>query len=255
MNRKKVGLALGGGIARGLAHIGVIRALEKAGIPIDCVVGSSAGSVIGAAYCTGMGIQRVEEVSQRLHLWQMISLRWPSRGILSFNRLEKSLVNLLGDIDFASLKIPFAIVATDLINDELIMVNEGKLAPAVHASCSIPGFIVPVQLNGRLLGDGSLLSSVPVSSAREMGADYVIGVDLLRTKIRTQWGALGFGFSALEILIRHAGQGVETADCLISPMLLGVTYFRFTKGKTLIRLGEQAAKEKIPMILNALSTG
>jgi NTE family protein len=135
----------------------------------------------------------------------------------------------------------------------LIMIKEGKLAPAVRASCSVPGFIIPIRLNGRLLGDGSLLSSVPVSAAREMGADYVIGVDLFRTKLRTRWAALGFGFTALEILVRHAGRGVETADCLISPMLSGATYFRFAKAKELINLGEEAAKEKIPMILKALT--
>jgi NTE family protein len=250
--RKRVGLALGGGVARGLAHIGVLSVLERVGIPIDCVSGTSAGSLMGAVYCAGWSLDRIREEARLIRWHQLASPVWPSRGLVSFDKLERWLVGKLGDITFADLKIPYAAVATDLSSFEPVALCEGRLAPAVRASCSFPGLVTPLELNGRLLCDGFVSNSVPVSAVRAMGADYVIGVDILAPAIRPRWGALGYAVAGVEIMSQKAGQGHQTADCLISPDLAGVSYLRLDYQK-LTALGERAAEEKLPVILGALS--
>jgi len=250
--RKRVGLALGGGVARGLAHIGVLTVLERAAIPIDCVAGTSAGSLMGAAYCAGLGLDRIREEAARLRWHHIASPAWPTRGLVSFDKLERWIINQAGDITFADLKIPFAAAATDMQTGEPVVLREGRLAPAVRASCSFPGLVTPIELNGRLLGDGFISDSIPVSALRAMGADYVIGVDILPPAIRPHLGALGYAIAGIEIMAQKAGQGYLTANCLISPHLAGVSYLRLDYRK-LAALGEQAAEEKLPTILQALS--
>lgn len=251
MKRKRVGLALGGGVARGMAHIGVLTVLERAGIPIDYVAGSSAGSVIGAAYCTGLGVERIKEKALRLRWWHFIRLVWPARGLVSFDNLARWIRREVGDIHFEDLETPFAAVATDLRSGKPVVLDRGPLALSVQASCSVPGFVTPVELNGFLLGDGSLSNTVPVSVLKTMGADYVIGVDIFSTAIR-RLGPLGMGLAALEILVERAGGGIDQADCLITPNLSGKTYLRFSQRETFFRLGQQAAEAKLDQIRSAL---
>jgi NTE family protein len=166
--------------------------------------------------------------------------------------MERWLISQIGDLRFEDLKIPFAIVTADLENDHLVTLTQGRLAPAIHASSTVPGFVAPIRIDGHLLADGSLLECVPVSTTRNMGADYVIGVDILIPKLHPEWGAFGYGFTALEMLVRHAGKGVDEADCTISPNLAGKTYFRFSKGRELIALGAKAAEAKVACIKEAL---
>jgi NTE family protein len=243
--RKRVGLALGGGVVRGLAHLGVLVELEQAGIPIDIVSGTSAGAIIGATYCAGMNIEAIKAYSINLRWWHVASPVWPSQGLVSFGKLKAWLTDKIGDLDFADLKIPYAVVATDLESGQPVKLDRGRLAPAVQASCAVPGLVRPVQIDGRLLADGSLSNTVPVSILREMGADYVIGVDIFSPSIRRWLGPVGMGIAALEILIERAGGGIDQADCLIAPNLAGQTYFRFSKRNELYTLGMEAAREKI----------
>jgi NTE family protein len=249
--RKRVGLALGGGVARGLAHIGVLSVLERAGIPIGYVSGTSAGSIMGAMYCAGWGLERIREEAQCIRWHQLASPVWPSRGLVSFDKLERWLVDKLGDITFADLKLPYAAVATDMRTFESVALCAGRLAPAVRASCSFPGLVTPLELNGRLLCDGFISSSIPVSAVRALGADYVIGVDILAPAIRPHWGALGYAIAGFEVMSQKAGQGYQTADCLISPDLAGVSYLHLDY-KKLAALGERAAEEKLPAIRAAI---
>ena len=246
--RKSIGLALGGGVARGLVHIGVFTVLERAGIPVDCVAGTSAGSIMGAVYCAGWSLDRIRQEAQAIRWRQLASPVWPSCGLVSFDKLERWLIAKLGDITFADLKIPYAAVATDLRTYEPVALREGRLAPAVRASCSFPGLVTPIELNGRLLCDGFVSNNVPVSAVRAMGADYVIGVDILAPAIRSRWGALGYFVVGYEIMAQKAGQGYQTADCLISPDLAGISYLRLDYQK-LTALGERAAEKKLPAIL------
>jgi NTE family protein len=251
--RKRIGLALGGGVVRGAAHIGVLSVLERAGIPIDCVAGASAGALMGAAYCSGVGLPKIKEMALRMRWRDVISLTWPSQGLVSFDKLERWMVAAVGDLEFADLKLPFAAVATDLESGQPVILREGRVAPAVRASSSVPGLVKPARLNGRLLGDGNVTDNVPVQAARALGADYIIGVDIFTPALRLRWGPLGYAFAALEILLHHAGGGLEAADCLIVPKLAGFSYVRFSRSAELMALGERAAEEKLAIIQNAIS--
>jgi NTE family protein len=143
-------------------------------------------------------------------------------------------------------------MATYLEHARLVELWEGPVARAVHASCSVPGFVNPVIIDGRILGDGSLVDTVPVNVARKMGAEYVIGVDVFTSALRPRWGPAGMAFTALEILVERAGGGIDEADCLIEPKLKAVSYLSFSKRSELIRLGEEAARAKLPEIQKAL---
>jgi NTE family protein len=252
-HHKKIGLALGGGVARGIAHLGVLSALEEAGLPIDCVVGTSAGSVIGAVYCAGYGLEKAIHIASRMSWWNIAAPVWPAEGFFSFARMERFLTRELGDLSFSDLHTPYAAVAADIDTGEEVILCEGRLALAVRASCSVPGLVAPVKINGRRLVDGSIANTLPVSVARRMGAETVIGVDIFSPAIRRFWGAPGLGLAALEILVQNAGNGCRQADILICPSLSGKSYLRFSRWRELFELGRQAAREKLPEILTMLS--
>ncbi len=246
---KRLGLALSGGIGRAAAHVGVLSVLAREGIPFDYVVGASAGALIGSAYCAGIKIQQLREFALKMRWHDIASPVWPRQGFVSFAKMERWLVELMGDVTFADLKLPFAVVATDMKTGEPVVLKEGRVAPAVRASCSVPGFVVPAELNGRLLGDGSVSYNLPVAPAREMGAEYVIGVDLFTPSLGWGWGPLGYGVTAIEILIRQSNAGLSTPDCLIAPDLAGVSYLDLSKGAELIALGERAAEAQLPLLI------
>jgi len=248
----KIGLALGGGITRVLAHVGAIEVLTLAGIQPDLVVGASAGSLVGAAFAAGMPIEELIELAMSIKWLDIGSLTLDRQGFVSFHRLEKKLVELVGDLDFEDMAIPFAAVAVDLENGTKALLNQGRVARAVRASCSVPGFIVPANIDGRMLADGGVVESVPVASARELGADYVIGVDLHTSKFSWKTGMLMAGFSALEMLFRQAGGGVESADTLIVPDLTGCGYIRFHNRTVAIERGREAARALLPKIMHDL---
>lgn len=233
--------------------MGVLAVLEREQIPIDCVAGASAGALAGALYCAGLSIETLAELSQRVRWRDFARLVWPRRGFVSFEKLERWLVRVLGDLDFSELKIPFAVAATDLGSGESVILREGRVARAVRASCSIPGIVTPVEVEGRLLGDGGISNNLPASAVRSMGAEYVIGVDLFTPSIRQRWGPFGYGFAAIETLVRQAGGGVKMADCVITPRLAGVSYVRFVKEIDLIALGKEAAEEMLPVIKAGLA--
>ena len=245
---KRIGLALSGGIGRAAAHVGVLAVLEREGIPFDYVVGASAGALIGSAYCAGIEIQRLREFALKMRWRDLASPVWPRQGFVSFAKMERWLIELMGDVTFADLKLPFAVVATNMKTGEPVVLKEGRIAPAVRASCSVPGFVVPAELNGRILGDGSVSYNLPVAPAREMGADYVIGVQLFTPSLGWGWGPLGYGVTAIEILIHQSNTGLSTPDCLIAPDLAGVNYLDLSKGAELIALGERAAEAQLPVI-------
>jgi len=253
VNKGRIGLALGGGVVRGLAHVGVLSVLEREGIPVDCLAGASAGALVGAAYCAGVGIQRIREMASRMSWRRLAGPSWPRQGFVTFAKMERWLAAELGDLNFADLAIPFAAMAIDLEDGRRVVLREGRLAPAVRASCSVPGIVTPVQIGGRLLGDGGVVDNLPVSAVREMGADFVIGVDVCVPSFQRRWGPLRFGFAALETLVRRAGGGLAAADCLIAPKLAGASYIRFSRYAELITLGEQAAEESLSLIRVALT--
>lgn len=251
---RRIGLALSGGVSRGPAHIGVLNVLIRdEGIPIACVTGVSAGSIIGAAFCAGVPLEKLNELARQFGWRRIARPVWPRRGFITFKKLERFLIDTIGDINFQQLKIPFAVVATDLLSGEPVMINEGRVASAVHASCAVPGFVEPVERDGRLLGDGGTSCNLPGKQARALGADYVIGVDLMQPHLRRRIGPFRFGAMALETLIQRSGGGLESVDCLIQPRLGGFNSLNFGRAAYLIERGEQAARQQQDTILAALS--
>lgn len=249
---KKVGLALGAGSVRGFAHIGVLSVLKQAGIPIDFVAGSSVGSLIGAAYCSGMSVDEIRNISEEFKWRKIAGPAWSGDGLASFEKMEKFIDELFNQPTFDQFSTPLSVVATDIDADEAVIISEGRVAPAVRASCSVAGVISPVRWNGKRLADGVFVNAVPVSVVREMGADYVIGVDVLQPFIRARGGWIGYLVNALEIALRHTGGGAKSANCLIVPEIGGFTYLRYSKRHELIEHGRQAAELKLPEIKQAL---
>ena len=248
-HRKRIGLALGAGALRGFAHLGVLKVLSDAEIPIDFVVGTSVGSLVGAAFCAGMPVDQIIEISREVTWPKLARINWGSiDGLVTFRGIRTLLDDLLDQPTFESLKIPFSVVTTDVDGDCEVAVSEGLLAPAVEASCSVSGIVAPVEWNGLRLADGVFVNSLPVSVARSMGAEYVIGVDVLRPMIRPNWGAISQIVNAFEIVFRHAGGGTKMADCLISPEIGGFTYIRFSKRGDLIARGAEATTAMLPQI-------
>ncbi|NTU63514.1 MAG: hypothetical protein HGB05_08945, partial [Chloroflexi bacterium] len=151
------------------------------------------------------------------------------------------------------MKIPYITVVTDLLKGEPVILREGHVASAVHASCAVPGFVEPVERNGQLLGDGGVSCNLPTRQVRAMGAGYVIGVDLMQPHLRRRMGPFRFGAMAIETLIQRSGGGLESADCLIQPALAGFNSLNFGRAQFLIEHGELAAQQQRDAILAALN--
>lgn len=251
--RKRVGLALGGGAARGVAHAGVISLLEREGIPIDCIAGTSAGSLVGAAYAAGLQAQELLDLALNMRWRDLVSPAWSRRGLVSFDRLERWLIDALGDLTFADLRIPYAAVAADLARGEQVVLTEGRLAPAVRASCSVPGIAIPVEIEGRLLSDGGALNNLPISVVRQLGADVVIAVDLAVPSGKMPRNALQMAVAAVECLIMGAGDDPATADIHLPIPLWGLSSLVRTSGRhRSLSLGQRIAGRALPAIRAAL---
>jgi len=181
MKKRKVGLALGGGAARGMAHIGVLEILEKSNIPIDMIAGTSAGAAVGAIYAQGKNTDELRKLAQSWD-WkqraQAIDLALPRSGFIAGHRIKKLLKSIIGDVSFDELKMPFACVATDVMTGEEVVINRGSVLEAVRASISVPIIFSVVKYGGRYLVDGGLVNPVPVSVLKDMGADFIIAVNV-----------------------------------------------------------------------------
>jgi len=253
MPPQHIGLALSGAVARGPAHLGVLKVLLREGIPIEIVSGASAGALIGALYCANFDLATALEIAKTIGWMQVVTPVWPRRGFVSFNRLERWVAELLHDACFEDLARPMVVVATDLQTGEPTLLRTGRVARAVHATCAVPFFVEPVEIDGRLYGDGGASNNLPVAAARELGADFVIGVDMFRPDFERGLGPVGIGLGALENLVRRSGGGLEAADLLISPDdLKGATYFNFNKALEMVEIGARAAEAALPKLRAAL---
>jgi NTE family protein len=179
--RPRIGLALGGGGARGYAHLGVLKILLGADIPIDVIAGTSMGAVVGAAYAAGYEIEEMENMVLQMGWRQMFKLADPSlprQGLIIGNRLEKYFNILARGKDFNQLEKELVVVATDVISGEEVRINSGPVASALRASTSLPGIFYPVKAGSHLLVDGSISTPVPLAAAQEAGSDVVVAVDV-----------------------------------------------------------------------------
>lgn len=247
--RPRVGLALGGGFARGIAHIGLLRVFQEAKIPIDCVAGTSVGALIGAGYCGGASLSVMQEVGATTSFTDFG--RWtPSwLGLATNQRMEKYLARLTPLKTFEELKTPLAIATTDINAGVTVYYSSGPIATPLRASCAYPGLFVPIQYDGRTLVDGFLTSPVPVEGAAMLGADIVIAVYLEAGNIenpRTVADVIGRAFNIIQ---RYADvTWRQQADLVIEPDVEGMAWDDFSRTPELVRAGEAAAMKALPQI-------
>src|SRR5215467_11945169 len=245
----KIGLALAGGFARGIAHIGVLRAFRDADIPVHCVAGTSVGALIGTGFCAGVPLEKMEEIGQSTTFADFG--RWtPSwLGLATNQRMEKYLARMTEVTKFEELKTPLAISATDINAGITIYYSAGPIAPALRASCAYPGLFVPIQYEGRTLVDGFLTAPVPVDGARLLGADIVVAVYLESGGIDNPRTAVDIISRSFNIIQRHADiEWREQAEVIIEPDVSSFACDHFTNTPDLIRAGEQAAAKAVPQI-------
>lgn len=291
--RPKVGLALGGGGAKGFAHIGVLKVLEAEQIPVDMVSGTSMGSIVGGLYAIGYSPSQIESIAVTLdwdrmfqdvperRLMAMDQKRWTERAFASFavldgevtipsglvrgQRIGQQLADLTlpaHDVeDFSKLPRPFRCVATDLSTGEAVVLTNGDLADAIRASMAIPSVFSPVTQNGRILVDGGLVRNFPVQDARALGAAAVIGVDVsdppaLKDDLRTLPGVLN---QVMNLAMAPSNESQKKlADCVIRPDVTGIGTLEFEDIPAIVARGESAARAALPRIraiLDSLNIG
>ncbi len=244
-----VGIALGGGSARGFAHIGVLQALDEAKIPIQVVAGTSAGSLVGAFYAAGFTPWKMQEVALKVRDIDVADLSSGNkRGMIGGAALRRLVNGFLDNRPIERLPLRFAAVATDLATGEKVAIRRGDTGAAVVASCSIPGVFVPSLFEGRELVDGGLTSPVPVAVARQMGADTVIAVDVGGPPSnKTRSGLYEIILQSFEIMGRSLAQlEGQTANVLIRPQTASFDSSDFSVRRELIEAGYLAGRAAIP---------
>ncbi len=252
--RPNLGLALSGGSARGLAHIGVLKVFQEHNIPVDCVAGTSMGSMVGAFFANGMSVKMIEHLAARMERRLWMDLTIPRMGIIAGDKITDILCFLTRKRTFAELEIPFATCATDLYSGKSITLKEGRVADAVRASISIPGVFPPVPWKDYLLVDGGVLNRVPVDVVREMGPDIVVAVDVGHHVGEPRISNfLDVIVQSIDIMSRELHKDrVLQADVLICPHLEEVSPSQFHKVPEAVAAGYAAAREALPQIENLL---
>jgi len=242
----KIGLALSGGSTHGAAHIGVLMVLEREGIYPSFVAGTSAGALVGSAYCAGVPVEVISQM--------FLKLRWPTLikpnlihplALFDTQPMEDYIRKNVGDFNFEDMKIPFAAIACDIMSGERIVLDKGPVAPAVRASAAIPGFFSPVELNGHLLVDGGTVDNFPVAQVKAMGAEYIIGVDLSRSQAsgRRPTNPLDVFMDMVNIMqARSAVADASECDCYIRPEVEKYSAWSFNEADKIEEAGKAAAE-------------
>lgn len=250
----KIGLALGGGAARGFTHIGVIKVLEAQGLTPHFIAGTSAGAVVGALYAAGSDGFELQKLAHKLDEAKFSDWSLPDRGVLKGESLQQFINDAVGQRPLEALNKPLAVVATDLQSGESIVFRTGNTGMAVRASATVPGIFRPVAINGREYVDGGLSSPVPVRSVRHMGADVVIAVDIsARPGKQSLRGTLDILLQTFTIMGQNlARYELKEADVVIRPQVDGVGATDFLARYDSILEGERAAQAALPQIREAI---
>lgn len=267
---RKIGLALSGGAARGLAHVGVLAVLQQEGIPIDMIAGTSAGAVMGSIYAWNQDTEIMKKQALDTE-WKkmgiMVDPSFPRNGFIKGRKIKKLISSFIPEnIRFRDLHIPLACVATDIDTGEEIVIDKGLVLDALRATISIPGIFTVVKREGRYLVDGGLTTPVPVSVVKSMGADFVIAVNVnpdvtgrmgktYRHRVEANKEPNIFQVMMQSIYITThslALNNMADADIVIEPDLAYIGASEFQKAPELLELGEQAAREAVPEIKRKL---
>ncbi|HEV2490314.1 MAG TPA: patatin-like phospholipase family protein [Candidatus Acidoferrales bacterium] len=252
--RPSLGLALGGGFARGIAHIGVLRVFEENEIPIDFLAGTSVGALIGASYASGTPLDELERQGILTHFRDFGRWTISKFGMATNERLENFLYRTARAKTFEELSIPFAIVATDIQRGESVYFTKGELGPPLRASCAFPGLFIPVEYEGKVLVDGFLTEVVPTEALRKMGADIVVAVHLdsgqLEARPRNTIEIIGRSFSIIQE--QSQPRWNRFADFILEPDVKNILWDDFRKTPQLVAAGAAAASAALPEIRAAL---
>jgi predicted acylesterase/phospholipase RssA/CRP-like cAMP-binding protein len=254
-SRPRIGLALGAGIIRGVAHVGVLKVLEEEGIPIDLIAGSSVGSLVGLLYAAGMKISTMEELLPTISWRNLVSFTRPTTGLTNNAKMGKWLKKLIGDPNIEDLPIPFACVATDGQTGMPVIMKSGSAIKAVRASTAIQMVMKPVYENGKVLWDGAMAHKVPVHLVRSMGADIVIGVDVglptfKKGTVKNLYDAFMFPLDILQDSL--AQEEMELADILLKPVA-DASGYSFKNVPIFLKKGEEETRKAIPYIRKVIA--
>ena len=244
---RKIGLALGGGAVLGAAHIGVLRALEEMDIKISYVAGTSIGAFVGALYAFGNNSKDIEEIALELSWMDISGIALFESGLLSNAKLGELLGESLGEKKIEDADIPLAVLATDIVNGDKVVLDKGPVAKAIMASTCIPGIFGPVKFDDKLLVDGGIVENIPIDSVKNMGADYVIGVDLNAMKTYHKPDSIiDVIINSFHFTLKAAAKfQTENADILITPDLSKFNMVSTDQIKDLIEQGYKDAKEHL----------
>ena len=254
-SRTGIGLALGGGFARGFAHLGVLQVLQQNSVPISHIAGTSVGSILGAAYASGAPLARIIETCRNLRFRDIARWRVSRLGLASNQRLENLIERVFESRQFEDLRIPLAVVATDLTSGEPVVFTQGNLVDAIRASCAFPGLFEPVEIGTRCLADGGLVAPVPTRAARDLGAATVLGVS-----VGMQDGHRGAPTNIFQVVSRavNAAQKHQLevwerhADLVLRPDVQSLAWDDFHRADEAIAAGAASARRALPRIQKLL---
>jgi NTE family protein len=254
--RSGVSVALGGGFARGYAHLGVLQTFQEHGIPVTSVAGSSIGSILGAAYASGVPLPRIIQKCREIRFRDFAKWRVSRFGLASNERLGALVQKLFGTKQFEDLRLPLAIVATDLGTGDAVVFRQGNLAQAIRASCAFPGLFEPIQIGTRCLADGGLVAPVPARAAREMGAELVVGIS-----VGLHDGQRGVPNNIFQVVSRAVSaaqkQQLEAweryADLVLRPSVQGLSWDDFDRIDEAIEAGAVVARRAVPKLKQLLA--
>lgn len=257
-NKLKIGLALGGGGALGMAHIGVLEVLEEHGIHIDYIAGTSMGAIVGSAYASGITPKEMRDIASKVRTINLLDLNLKRGSFLSGASAEKWIKNIIKVDTFDKLKIPFSCTACDLLNGELVVLNSGDLIKSVRASMSVPAVFRPVEMDGRYLVDGGVVCNVPADIVKQMGADIVIAVNVLGDYKLNKKPTSMIGTLLNTIYLQQSvltKSLVNNVDVYIDLNLGIKNQQTFSKNNfsRCINVGKQQAEKVIPQILSLLN--
>lgn len=253
--KPKIGLALGSGGARGFAHLGVIRVLKEENIPISYVAGSSMGALIGSLYASGIDLEKLYKIVSSFKRKYYLDFTVPKMGLIKGNRIKEFIGIFTHWKNLEDLDIPTAVVATNIRTAEKVVFTKGSVATAVRASIAIPGIFTPEKIGDQLLVDGGVVDRVPVSVVKEMGAEFVIAVDVSHVKQNVEINSIyDVIMQSLDILQMEIVRNREIAsDIMLQPRVEQFDSRAFTNLEEIVAIGEQEARKNIDSIKQALA--
>jgi NTE family protein len=252
--RPLIGLALGGGGMRGMAHLGVLEVLEREGVRADLVSGVSAGSVVGALYCAGYSVEQIHAIRRDMSWSRLVRPCRPRLSLLDTTRMELYLDELLTGKTFDQLSIPLLALGLDILSGEEIVLREGRVARAVRASCAVPGVFPPIEWGDYLLIDGGVRNNLPVRALREAGAEYIIAVSLVQPHVphRRPRNLIEMWLISADAMMRATSDEADLAECTIRPNVEDLSMVDFRDADELVQRGRNAAEATVGQLRSDL---